>query len=92
MVLVRTGPEATREQAMNITSPILPGAARAAEAPSGSASSFLGAFGDGTGLFGDSPDGSLGIIMSALAGIAAALAVAICSQCTSAAAIAAGAT
>ena len=77
MVLVRTGPEATREQAMNITSPILPGAARAAEAPSGSASSFLGAFGDGTGLFGDSPDGGLGIIMSALAGIAAALAVAM---------------
>jgi hypothetical protein len=67
----RTGPEATREQAMNITSPILTGAANAAELPGDSVSSFLRAFGAG------GPDGSLGIIMSALAGIAAALAVAI---------------
>jgi hypothetical protein len=73
----RTGPEATREQAMNITSPILTGAAHAAELPGDSASSFLRAFGAGTGLFGDSPDGGLGVIMSALAGFAAALAVAI---------------
>ena len=62
---------------MNITSPILTGAANAAELPGSSVSSFLRAFGAGTGLFGDSPDGGLGIIMSALAGIAAALAVAI---------------
>jgi hypothetical protein len=73
----RTGPEATREQAMNITSPILTGAANAAQLPEDSVSSFLRAFGAGTGLFGDSPDGGLGVIMSALAGVAAALAVAI---------------
>jgi hypothetical protein len=68
----RTGPEATREQAMNITSPILTGAANAAELPGDSVTSLLRTFG-----FSDSPDGGLGIIMSALAGIAAALAVAI---------------
>jgi hypothetical protein len=68
----RTGSKATREQAMNITSPILTGAANAAELPGYSATSFLRAVG-----FGDSPDGGLGIIMSALAGVAAALAVAI---------------
>ena len=62
---------------MNITSPIQTGATRAAELPSDSVSSFLRAFGAGTGLFSDSPDGGLGVIMSALAGIAAALAVAI---------------
>ena len=62
---------------MNITSPILTGAGRAAELPGDSVSSFLRAFGAGTGLFGDSPDGGLGMIMSALAGVAAALAVAI---------------
>ena len=62
---------------MNITSPILAGATRAPELPGDSVSSFLRAFGAGTGLFSDSPDGGLGIIMSALAGIAAALAVAI---------------
>ena len=57
---------------MNITSPILTGAGRAAELPGDSLSSLLRAIG-----FSDSPDGGLGIIMSALAGIAAALAVAI---------------
>ena len=62
---------------MNITSPIMTGATRAAEVPSNTVSSFLRAFGAGTGLFSDSPDGGLGVIMSALAGIAAALAVAI---------------
>ena len=62
---------------MNITSPILTGATRATELPGDSASSFLRAFGAGTGLFSDSPDGGLGVIMSALAGVAAALAVAI---------------
>ena len=62
---------------MNITSPILTDATRAAELPSDSVSSYLRAFGAGTGLFGNSPDGGLGVILSALAGIAAALAVAI---------------
>jgi hypothetical protein len=57
---------------MNITSPILAGAARAAELPGDSVSSFLRAVG-----VGDGPDGGLGVIMSALAGVAAALAVAI---------------
>lgn len=57
---------------MNITSPILTGAARAAELPGDSMSSLLRAAG-----FTDGPDGGLGVIMSALAGIAAALAVAI---------------
>lgn len=57
---------------MNITSPILTGAARAAELPGNSVTSLLSAVG-----FSDGPDGGLGIITSALAGIAAALAVAI---------------
>ena len=57
---------------MNITSPILTGAANAAELPSDSVSTFFRAFGAGV-----SPEGSLGVIMSALAGVAAALAVAI---------------
>ncbi|WP_334506441.1 hypothetical protein [Bradyrhizobium sp. AZCC 1693] len=57
---------------MNITSPILTGAANAAELPGDSVTSLLRTFG-----FSDGPDGGLGIIMSALAGIAAALAVAI---------------
>lgn len=55
---------------MNITSPIQTGAGRAAELPGDSVTSLLRTFG-----FSDSPDG--GIVMSALAGIAAALAVAI---------------
>ena len=56
---------------MNITSPILTGAANAAELSGDSVTSFLRVFGAG------SPDGGLGVIMSALAGVAAALAVAI---------------
>lgn len=62
---------------MNITSPILTGAARVAELPSDSVTSLLKTVGIGTGLFDDSPDGGLGMIMSALSGVAAALAVAI---------------
>jgi hypothetical protein len=62
---------------MNITSPILAGAAHVAEWPGDSVTSFLGMVGAGTGLFDDSPDGGLGVMMSALAGVAAALAVAI---------------
>lgn len=62
---------------MNITSPILNGAAQIADMPGDAMTSLLRAFGTSTGLFDDSPDGGLGIVMSALAGVAAALAVAI---------------
>jgi hypothetical protein len=62
---------------MNITSPILTGAARVAELPADSVTSFLRVVGAGTGLFDDGPDGGLGMIMSALSGVAAALAIAI---------------
>jgi hypothetical protein len=63
---------------MNITTPILNSAAQAAELPGDSVASFLKMVGDSIGLFADdSPDGSLGILMSGLAGVAAALAVAI---------------
>jgi len=56
---------------MNITSPILTGAGRAAELPGDSITSLRAAG------FSDGPDGGLGIMMSALSGFAAALAVAI---------------
>ena len=62
---------------MNITSPTLAGAVRVAELPGDSVTSFLRMIGAGTGLFDDSVDGGLGLVMSALAGVAAALAVAI---------------
>ena len=62
---------------MNITSPILASAARAAEWPGDSMTSLLRMVGSSTGLFDDGPDGGLGVAMSALAGVAAALAVAI---------------
>jgi hypothetical protein len=63
---------------MNLTSPILKGAAHAAELPGDSVTSFLRMVGDSIGLFADdSPDGSLGMVMSGLSGVAAALAVAI---------------
>jgi hypothetical protein len=62
---------------MNITSPILAGAARVAELPGDSVTSLLKMVGSSTGLFDDGPDGGLGLVMSALAGVAAALAVAI---------------
>jgi hypothetical protein len=62
---------------MNITSPIMAGAVRAAELPGDSVTSFLRMIGAGTGLFDDNVDGGLGLVMSALAGAAAALAVAI---------------
>jgi hypothetical protein len=62
---------------MNITSPMLAGAVRVAELPGDSVTSFLRMIGAGTGLFGDSVDGGLGLVMSALAGVSAALAVAI---------------
>jgi len=62
---------------MNITSPLLAGAARVAEIPGNSVTSLLQLIGAGTGWFDDSVDGGLGIVMSALAGVATALAVAI---------------
>jgi hypothetical protein len=62
---------------MNITSPLLAGAARVAEMPGDSVTSLLRLIGAGTGWFDDSVDGGLGVVMSALAGVAAALAVAI---------------
>src|ERR1700704_4615811 len=63
---------------MNLTSPVLKGAARAAEIPGDSVISILRVIGDFTGLFAaDGPDGGLGMVMSGLAGVAAALAVAI---------------
>jgi len=63
---------------MNITSPILNGAAHAAALPGDSVTSFLKIVADSTGLFtDDSSDGVLGMLMSGLAGIATALAVAI---------------
>jgi hypothetical protein len=63
---------------MNLTSPVLNGAARAAEIPGESVTSVLRVIGDFTGLFAaDGPDGGLGMVMSGLAGVAAALAVAI---------------
>ena len=63
---------------MNITSPILKGAAQAAVLPGDSVTSFLKMVADTTGLFADdSSDGVIGMLMSGLAGIATALAVAI---------------
>ena len=62
---------------MKITTPILTGAADLAALPGDSAASLLKMVGEGFGLFDDGPDGGLGMAMSGLAGIAAALAVAI---------------
>jgi hypothetical protein len=63
---------------MNLTSPILKGAAHAADFPGDSVTSLLKVVADGTGLFADdNPAGALGMLMSGLSGIAAALAVAI---------------
>jgi hypothetical protein len=62
---------------VNITSPLLKGAGQMASLPGDSVTSLLKAIGDSTGLFHDGPDGGLGILMSGIAGAAAALAVAI---------------
>lgn len=62
---------------MNLTSPILTGASHLAALPGDSVASLLKMFGEGTGLFDDGPDGGLGMVMSGLAGVATALAVAI---------------
>ena len=52
---------------MNLTSPVLKGTAPIAEVPGGSAASLFK-------LADDSPDGALGMLMSGLSGVAAALA------------------
>ena len=62
---------------MNLASPFLLGAARAAELP-GDSVAFLLRVSDRTGfVVDDSPDGWIGMAMSGLAGVAAALAIAI---------------
>ena len=63
---------------MNLTSPIFKGAARAAERSGDSVTSLLRSVADSTGIWADDgPDGWLGLVMSGLAGVAAALAVAL---------------
>jgi hypothetical protein len=63
---------------MNLSSPILKGAAFAADLPGSSVTSFLKMVGNSIGLFtDDGPDGALAMVTSGLSGIAAALAVAI---------------
>lgn len=63
---------------MNLTSPVLKGAAPAGEAPGDSVTSVLRVIDDLSGLFAtDGSDGGLGMVMSGLAGVATALAVAI---------------
>ena len=62
---------------MNLASPFLSGAARVAESPLDSVA-FLLRVSDSAGFAGDDiPDGWLGMLRSALAGLAAALAIAI---------------
>jgi hypothetical protein len=62
---------------MNLTSPIFKGA-RAAEPPADSVTSLLRSVADSAGLWtDDSADGWLGLLMPGLAGVAAALAVAL---------------
>lgn len=62
---------------MNITAPLLKGAGQIAALPGDSVASLLKAIGDFTGLYGDGPHDGLGLVTSGLAGVAAALAVAI---------------
>ncbi|KWV50635.1 hypothetical protein AS156_14100 [Bradyrhizobium macuxiense] len=60
---------------MNITSPILAGTIRPPEFPTDSVTSLL--TWPATGWFGDGLDGGLGMVMSGLAGVAAALLVTV---------------
>ena len=63
---------------MNLTSPILAGAAHMASLPGYPVASLFRMVSDSTGyVANDSPDGGLGLVMSGLSGVAAALAVAI---------------
>src|SRR4051794_18207242 len=64
--------------AMNLTSPVLKGAALAAQLPDNSVTSLFQRVADIAGFLpDDGPDAPLGVMMSGLAGVAAALAVAI---------------
>src|SRR5712675_3225726 len=63
---------------MNLTPPMLKGAVHAAQLPGDSVTSFVKTIASAGGfLADDSPDGWLGLLMSGLSGVAAALAVAI---------------
>ena len=63
---------------MNLTSPILKGAVHAAQLPGDSVTSFVKTIASAAGfLADDSTEGWLGLLMSGLSGVAAALAVAI---------------
>jgi hypothetical protein len=63
---------------MNLSTPLLSGAIHAAERPGNAMTSLLKASAESGGFYaGDGADGGLGLLMSALAGVAAALAVAI---------------
>jgi hypothetical protein len=62
---------------MSIAASILQNATGLAEAPGDAVTSFLRLIGERTGLFGDGMGGGMGFVTSSLAGIAAALAVAI---------------
>ena len=62
---------------MNITRPLLKGAGQVVNLPGDSVTSLLARTGGLTGLFSSDPDGGIGLVMSGLAGAAAALAVAI---------------
>jgi len=62
---------------MNITSPLLTGAGHMAALPGYSLTSLTRTISDTTGPYGGGADDGLGLVMSALAGAAAALAVAI---------------
>src|SRR5712675_1848785 len=63
---------------MNLTPPMLKGAVHAAQLPGDSVTSFVKTIASAAGfLADDSPDGWIGLLMSGLSGVAAALAVAI---------------
>jgi hypothetical protein len=63
---------------MNLSTPLLSGAIHAAELPGGAMTSLLRTVAASGGLFtDDSADGGLSLLMSGLAGVAAALAIAI---------------
>jgi hypothetical protein len=62
---------------MNIATPLVKGAGQIAALPGDSATSVLKSIEDWASLMDDGSDGGLGTLMSALAGAAAALAVAI---------------
>lgn len=62
---------------MNVLIPLLKGVSQAVAMPGDSVTFLLQTIGEFTGLFGDDPGGTLGLVRSTLAGAATALAVAI---------------